>query len=347
MRFLSEYGKIIKNVRREAMDLTNDIKMANMTKEYILLHGENPPHDYITPDGYPIGAWLMGVRIAIKNGFLTNLQVLLFKTCGIDFGQPEIEKKSLLNIKDKKFREIRWESRIEEEYWKMEQKNSILKNLEEKKEEYRRAWFALVKKRFVEDERINQKILLEESVKWNQHIKNSIIEEKIKKEHIKMMKFAINKIKGAEIKKREHIKSNILFLKNTNPEEYVKNFMNCTNNRGAELFYVTKTGVIGSRIIVKDFSKKAIFRELRYYRNWYLEEYKCPITGKVLNCYLIYALTQFKTSYSSYPVISKIFLDTEYVDGKRLSGGLYCEGQDYIHLTRTETWNIIERMKVY
>ena len=126
MRFLSEYGKIIKNVRREAMDLTNDIKMANMTKEYILLHGENPPHDYITPDGYPIGAWLMGVRIAIKNGFLTNLQVLLFKTCGIDFGQPEIEKKSLLNIKDKKFREIRWESRIEEEYWKMEQKNSIL-----------------------------------------------------------------------------------------------------------------------------------------------------------------------------------------------------------------------------
>ena len=314
MRFLSEYGKIIKNVRREAMDLTNDIKMANMTREYILLHGENPPHDYITPDGYPIGAWLMGVRIAIKNGSLTNLQVLLFKTCGIDFGQPEIEKKSLLNIKDKKFREIRWKSRIEEEYWKMEQKNSILKNLEEKKEEYRRAWFALVKKRFVEDERINQKILLEESVKWNQHIKNSIIEEKIKKEHIKMMKFAINKIKGAEIKKREHIKSNILFLKNTNPE---------------------------------DFSKKAIFRELRYYRNWYLEEYKCPITGKVLNCYLTYALTQFKTSYSSYPVISKIFLDTEYVDGKRLSGGLYCEGQEYIHLTRTETWNIIERMKVY
>ena len=226
MRFLSEYGKIIKNVRREAMDLTNDIKMANMTREYILLHGENPPHDYITPDGYPIGAWLMGVRIAIKNGSLTNLQVLLFKTCGIDFGQPEIEKKSLLNIKDKKFREIRWKSRVEEEYWKMEQKNSILKNLEEKKEEYRRAWFALVKKRFVEDERINQKILLEESVKWNQHIKNSIIEEKIKKEHIKMMKFAINKIKGAEIKKREHIKSNILFLKNTNPEEYVKNFMN-------------------------------------------------------------------------------------------------------------------------
>lgn len=66
MRFLSEYGKIIKNVRREAMDLTNDIKMANMTREYILLHGENPPYDYITPDGYPIGAWLMGVRIAIK-----------------------------------------------------------------------------------------------------------------------------------------------------------------------------------------------------------------------------------------------------------------------------------------
>ena len=55
MRFLSEYGKIIKNVRREAMDLTNDIKMANMTREYILLHGENPPYDYITPDGYPIG----------------------------------------------------------------------------------------------------------------------------------------------------------------------------------------------------------------------------------------------------------------------------------------------------
>lgn len=53
MRFLPGYGKIIKNVRREAMDLTNDIKMANMTREYILLHGKKPPHDYITPDGYP------------------------------------------------------------------------------------------------------------------------------------------------------------------------------------------------------------------------------------------------------------------------------------------------------
>lgn len=44
MRFLSEYGKIIKNVRREAMDLTNDIKMANMTREYILLHGRKTHH---------------------------------------------------------------------------------------------------------------------------------------------------------------------------------------------------------------------------------------------------------------------------------------------------------------
>lgn len=85
------------------MDLTNDIKMANMTREYILLHRENPPYDYITPDGYPIGAWLMGVRIAIKNGSLTNLQVLLFKTCGIDFGQPEIEKNHFLISKIRNF----------------------------------------------------------------------------------------------------------------------------------------------------------------------------------------------------------------------------------------------------
>lgn len=347
MRFLSEYGKIIKNVRREAMDLTNDIKMTNMTKEYILLHGENPPYDYITPDGFPLGAWLTGVKIAIKNGSLTNLQILLFKTCGIDFGQSEIERKSLLNIQDKKVREMRRKRRIEEEYWRLKQKNSILRNLEKKKLKYEIAWFRYIEDSNVEDEKVNQEILAEETLKWNQHIRNSIIEEKIRKEHFKMMKLAINRKKGEEIKKKEQVRENMSFLKDTNSIEYVKNFMNCTNNKGVELFHVTKAGVVGSRIIIKDFSKKAVFRGLRHYKNWYIEKYKCPITGKMLKCYVAYALTQFEASYFGYPIISKIFLDTEYVDSKRLSGGLYCEGQEYIHLTRTEEWEIIERMKVY
>lgn len=104
------------------MDLTNDIKMANATKKYILKNKKNPIYDYVTPDGLPIGAWFVEMKIAMKNGTLTNLQILLLKTCGIDFSfwGWRMEEKSLTKIRLKR----------DEKFWKkikMEEEYSLLK----------------------------------------------------------------------------------------------------------------------------------------------------------------------------------------------------------------------------
>ena len=122
--------------------------------------------------------------------------------------------------------------------------------------------------------------------------------------------------------------------------------MNCTNNKGAELFYVTKAGVVGNKVIIKKFSKEAILKCLRYYKNWYMREYKCPVTGKINKCYVVYVLTQFNSSYFDYPIISKIYLDV-WNKKEFLRGGLYCEGQEYIRLNHPETCRAMHGMEIY
>lgn len=92
--------------------------------------------------------------------------------------------------------------------------------------------------------------------------------------------------------------------------------------------------------IMRKFSKDYVLKRLSAYKNWEVGTYVCPVTGKTRTCYVAHVLTQFESSYEEYPVVARVILDVEYVDGKRLSGGLYCEGQDYIHLTRTEVWSI-------
>ena len=99
------------------MDLTNDIKMANATKKYILQNKDDPIYDYVTPDGLPIGAWLVEMKIAMRNGTLTNLQILLLKTCGIDFRfWGQMEEKSLTKIRLKRDEEFWKKIKMEEEY---------------------------------------------------------------------------------------------------------------------------------------------------------------------------------------------------------------------------------------
>ena len=347
MRFLSGYGKIIKNVRREAMDLTNDIKMANATKKYILQNKEDPIYDYVTPDGLPIGAWLVEMKIAMRNGTLTNLQILLLKTCGIDFRfWGQMEEKSLTKIRLKRDEEF-WEKiKMEEEYWILKKKNLELKTLEEKKQNLKRAWNISVKNRIGKDEEYNKKIFEKEDKEWEYYIRNSIIEKKIRKEYIKMIKRVIENQKGEEIRRKERVRENLSFLRNTNSEECVKNFMNCTNNKGAELFYVTKAGVVGNKVIIKKFSKEAILKCLRYYKNRYMREYKCPVTGKINKCYVVYVLTQFNSSYFDYPIISKIYLDV-WNKKEFLRGGVYCEGQEYIRLNHPETCRAMHGMEIY
>ena len=319
------------------MDLTNDIKMANETKKYILKNKKNPIYDYVTPDGLPIGAWLVEMKIAMKNGTLTNLQILLLKTCGIDFSfwGWRMEEKSLTKIRlkrDEKF----WEKiKMEEEYSLLKEKNLELKSLEEKKWNLKRAWNISAKNRMGRDK------------KCECYIQNSIIEKKIRKEYIKMIKRVMENQKGEEIRRRERVRKNLSFLRNTNSEEYVKNFMNCTNNKGAELFYVTKAGAVGNKVIIKKFSKEAILKCLRYYKNWYIQKYKCPVTGETKECRIAYVLTQFNSSYFDYPIISKIYLDVWEAKEGILRGGLYCEGQEYIRLNHSETCRVTWGKEIY
>lgn len=96
---------------------------------------------------------------------------------------------------------------------------------------------------------------------------------------------------------------------------------------------------------IRKFEKLRLIDAIKWcYENWFAEILPVEVDGTAKSCYSTYILTHFDTTFEGHEVISKIYLDMSYSPKEDLHGGLYCEGQQYIHLNRKELLKIKECM---
>ena len=92
---------------------------------------------------------------------------------------------------------------------------------------------------------------------------------------------------------------------------------------------------------IERFEKLRVLDAIKWcYENWFLEVRPAEVDGSGRSCYYTYILTYFDPIFKGHESISKMYLDMSYSNEEEFHGGLYCEGQNYIHLNKEELLDI-------